>query len=236
VVSIEHYSVQEYLESDRIRQQKTALFSMSSAASNLEITQMCLVYLLDPMLSEVKASQATLDKLPLAEYAAKYWYEHIKGSKAFSAHICSYVIRLFNDQNYVFCNRINIYDHDNPFDSPFQAKRQQVASNVYYAALLGFDFVLSELIRTRTEQLLLIGGHIETMYKKNLYINAQGGRCGNALQAASAEGHEKVVQLLLDKTADLNAQGGYYGNALQAASAEGHEKVVQQLLNKSGGQ
>jgi hypothetical protein len=27
-------------------------------------------------------------------------------------------------------------------------------------------------------------------------VNAQGGHFGNALQAASAEGHEKVVQML----------------------------------------
>ena len=37
------------------------------------------------------------------------------------------------------------------------------------------------------------------------------------LQAASYEGHEKVVELLLSKEADVNAQGGKYGTALQAA-------------------
>ena len=55
---------------------------------------------------------------------------------------------------------------------------------------------------------------------------------GNALQAASFGGHEKVVQMLLDQGADVNAQGGEYGNALQAASVKGHEKVVQMLLDQ----
>jgi ankyrin repeat protein len=41
---------------------------------------------------------------------------------------------------------------------------------------------------------------------------------GNALQAASLQGHEAIVKLLLEKGADVNAQGGHYGNALQAAS------------------
>jgi ankyrin repeat protein len=58
------------------------------------------------------------------------------------------------------------------------------------------------------------------------------GEYGNALQAASARGHEQVVKLLLDKGADLNAQGGEYGNALQAAAARGHEQVVKLLLDK----
>jgi hypothetical protein len=38
-------------------------------------------------------------------------------------------------------------------------------------------------------------------------VNAQGGRYGNALQAASWEGHET----LLDAGVDVDAQGGEYG-------------------------
>ena len=50
---------------------------------------------------------------------------------------------------------------------------------------------------------------------------------GDALQAASERGHEKMVRLLLEEGADINAQDGEYGNALQAASYGGHEKVVE---------
>jgi ankyrin repeat protein len=49
---------------------------------------------------------------------------------------------------------------------------------------------------------------------KGADVNAQGGDDGNALQSASAEGHQEIVQLLLDKGADVNAQGGNDGNAL----------------------
>jgi ankyrin repeat protein len=45
-------------------------------------------------------------------------------------------------------------------------------------------------------------------------VNAQGEQYGNALQAASELGHEKIVQMLLDARADVNAQGGRYSNAL----------------------
>ncbi|KAF2729999.1 hypothetical protein EJ04DRAFT_446072 [Polyplosphaeria fusca] len=43
---------------------------------------------------------------------------------------------------------------------------------------------------------------------KGADVNAQGGRYGNALQAASYGGHEAVVKMLLDAGADVNAQGG----------------------------
>ena len=39
---------------------------------------------------------------------------------------------------------------------------------------------------------------------KGVDVNAQGGRFGNALQAASERGHEKVVTMLLDKGADVS--------------------------------
>jgi len=63
-------------------------------------------------------------------------------------------------------------------------------------------------------------------------INAQKGYDSEALQTASAEGNEKLVQVLLDQGAEVNAQGGHFGNALQAASIKGHKKVVQVLLDR----
>ena len=59
-----------------------------------------------------------------------------------------------------------------------------------------------------------------------------GGAYGNALQVASAGGHEAVVKLLLDAGAGVNAPNiqNDFGNALRMASAFGHERVVKLLL------
>ncbi|KAF8817312.1 hypothetical protein BYT27DRAFT_6865538, partial [Phlegmacium glaucopus] len=54
---------------------------------------------------------------------------------------------------------------------------------------------------------------------------------GSALQAASSEGHEAIVKLLLEKGANVNAQEGEeFGSALRAASSRGHEAIVKLLL------
>ncbi|KAJ5848581.1 hypothetical protein N7455_012538 [Penicillium solitum] len=55
-------------------------------------------------------------------------------------------------------------------------------------------------------------------------------RSEGALQAASLEGHERVVAILLGAGANANAQGGEYGNALQAAAYRGSTEIVQLLL------
>lgn len=47
-------------------------------------------------------------------------------------------------------------------------------------------------------------------------VNAQGGKYGNALQAASAKDHEKVVQMLLD---DTNTYKGQSDDALSEVSS-----------------
>lgn len=63
-------------------------------------------------------------------------------------------------------------------------------------------------------------------------VNAQGGFWGSALEAASAEGEDKIVEILLDKGADVNVQGGPLGNALQAALFKGGGEIVAMLVDK----
>jgi ankyrin repeat protein len=50
-----------------------------------------------------------------------------------------------------------------------------------------------------------------------------------ALQLASDNGHERIVQLRLERGADVNADGRR-GTALWIASTHGHERIVPLLL------
>ncbi|KAF6825275.1 ankyrin repeat protein [Colletotrichum musicola] len=63
-------------------------------------------------------------------------------------------------------------------------------------------------------------------------IDAQGGYHGSALQTASLQGHQRIVQLLLDSGADINARTpcGSLGNPLWAASYGGNCKTVRLLV------
>ena len=87
----------------------------------------------------------------------------------------------------------------------------------------------SMAMHCKQHRMVVMGKVVQTLLDARADVNAQGGKYGNALQAASYGGHEKVVQILMNAGAEVNAQGGEYGNALQAASENGHEKVVQIL-------
>ena len=219
-VRIAHFSVQEYLESDRILQHKAAPFCVRKLEANAEIASICLTYLLEPALS-----RDSMEKYPLALYAAKTWHEHFRDGDE-NTHARHQALRLFRSSGGEFENWVTIWNVDS-----YDGRRAsgKVPSPVYYASLLGLDLVLSKLLCEKPS-----GSGFSALSPPEIsdLANARGGFYGNALQAASYKGHEKLVELLLDKGADVNAQGGYYGNALQVASDKGHEKLVELLLGR----
>jgi hypothetical protein len=184
--------------------------------AQLQLAKICLTYLLfddfsrDNCNSEDQFIQC-LQKFALLDYAAKYWYKHAKTADE-KFPLATLAIQLLDEESSSFLNWLRIREPDRPWTSPaFQKKLSGFGSNIYYAAYCG----LSE-----TTRLLL---------KADADVNARG-YYGSVLQAASVEGHDAVVQRLLEAGADINAQGGEYGNALQAASEKGHDSVVQRLL------
>src|ERR1700722_16401845 len=217
-------------EKDEVQISDLEKHSMQSSTSNLEATQICLVYLLGTVLSDAELTAAMLEKYPFAEYAARYWYEHYKSSDEGGLPVDPVVLRFFEGENAAFQNWIRMHDPDGAYSGIDFGRG--AAPPVYYASLLGLRFVVHGLLDMKKEE----GAQTSKLQELSLsgvssLVNAQGGGFGNALQAASYGGHEMVVQLLLDNGAEVNAQGGYYGNALQAASIRGHEKVVQLLLD-----
>ena len=62
-------------------------------------------------------------------------------------------------------------------------------------------------------------------------IDGKGGLYGTALQAAVYRGYRKVVEILLDASADVH-RGGFSRDAFYAASEGGHEEIVRLLLER----
>jgi ankyrin repeat domain-containing protein 50 len=243
-LSIAHFSVQDYLESDRIRSQSAAKFALQSRIAHTELAETCLVYLQNVRLHDLK-------EFPLASYAAKHWYLHFeKGDEDYDSSLAAYFSGSEDD---ILMNWITITDPDRGFwgSYPFDLERpsKSIASPLYYATQLGLYRLSQSLLLLRGANVNAQGGFygnalqaasyhgseriVELLIKNGADVNAQGGSYGNALQAASYHGSERIVEMLIKNGADINAQGGFYGNALQAASKRGFERIVE-LLIKNG--
>jgi ankyrin repeat protein len=72
---------------------------------------------------------------------------------------------------------------------------------------------------------------VSILLKNGTNVNILDYRFGNPLQTASREGHEAVVELLLDAGADEKVLGGAaYGTALMAAIYRGYKGIITLLV------
>ncbi|KAF8160167.1 ankyrin repeat-containing domain protein [Pholiota molesta] len=225
-VKLAHFSIKEYLLSDHLCLGATPSFHLASAElAHSSISQTCLVYLLQfNAPGSVDSNVAT--SFPLARYAAEHWVPHAHSGGIDNLEpSCTLTLakKLFMPNSATLPNWVRLWDCDGQyatfenFKTEPDLKQTTFATALYYTSLLGLHRLSLHL-------------------SKEVDVNAQGGRFGTALQAASHGGHEAVVKLLVEQGADVNAQGGYYSNALQAASASWthSDKEIVKLLLKNG--
>ncbi|XP_014553175.1 hypothetical protein COCVIDRAFT_75541, partial [Bipolaris victoriae FI3] len=212
IISLAHYSVQEYLVSERIKQGQAKQYSIQAVECHNAITEGCLKYLLQ---FQQPISTHILEGFALARYAAEFWSSHLRKAGDQTDAVSRVAVSLMSIEQPAYLIWIQLFDPDEQWEEPDLRKGlESIAIPRYYAALLG----LSAIARILLDQ--------------GADVNAPGGKCGNALNAASQEGHKQVIRMLLDKGADINVQGGDYVDALCLASLEGHEQVVKMLLDK----
>ncbi|KAF4461453.1 hypothetical protein FALBO_11747 [Fusarium albosuccineum] len=239
-VRIAHFSVREYLESERIRNSTHAdFFSVTQQHADTQVACICLSILLE-------SASLRPDDFALTRYAARYWTDHfLDGVKHHPAD--ALVLRLFRGNEGLFENWVTIWNIDG---CSGKAPHGEIPAPLYYASLLGLDSVVSTLLddlsfvtssstgdrcnRSSLPQVSVEDSEAisQLLVDKDADINATCGEYGSALQAASAQGHDKIVHLLIEKGADVNVVGGYYGSALREASARGYDKIIQLLLEK----
>ncbi|KAI1577402.1 vegetative incompatibility protein HET-E-1 [Pyrenophora tritici-repentis] len=212
IIALAHYSVQEYLVSDRIRQGSAKQYSMQEAECQIALTRSSLEYLIQ---LQQPLSRETLKAFALAKYTAEFWSSHLRKTGDKIEQTSQLTMALMAREEPAYLNWIRLHDPDRTWEGPnLERSLDRVPMPLYYATMLGFSTITRLLLDAGAE------------------VNAQGGRFGNALQAASYGGYEQVVKALLDNGADVNAQGGDYNNALQAASYFGESAVLKLLVLK----
>ncbi|KAF5516105.1 Ankyrin repeat and KH domain-containing protein 1 [Colletotrichum siamense] len=234
-VRIAHFSVQEYLESERILNHKSvSQFHTGGHGGQVEMLNICLAVLnaehkrLSDFISLIHDVSGPLD-----EYAHSHWYLHFTEGEETMALI-DRVLRLFQVspslRTIVFehlrfdrgFNQLDL-EEDNLEPLEFDVDdfgRLELAGGtliedktcVYLMTMLGFHSVLARLLANdRTDVDRPVAGM-------------------TPLQQASSDGHDEIVRLLLEHGAGINLSGKH-GNALSAAAKNRHMGTVQLLVD-----
>lgn len=237
-VRIAHFSVQEYLESERIRQQRVAMFHVETEKANAEIASLCLAYLLEP-----EVYNGDRSNFPLTVYAVRYWHRHYDENFQ-TTHLPDLAKRLFRDHNGALRNWIEEWNSPILAQPSIQSPCDD-GSGLYWASKLGLETVVSDLL-SRSPTLVdskhnkRLGGTISVAVSGGkeavVRLLLDNGADVNSerswfrpLTTAAERGNEAMVRLLLDNGADVNP-GGTITSPLSAAAGDGHEAVVRLLL------
>jgi ankyrin repeat protein len=224
-VRLTHFSVKEYLVSERIQAGPAKRYSIRDIQANVSIAEICLAYLLH-LASPNSMNSQNIKKFPLARYAAQYWTQHAQKAGMDASLVHLLIMELFLSNRAAYVNFIWLHDQYTSMEKGSEIVKSLgvVVPPLYYASRAG----LAESVKLLLEK----GADVNALAENHVSAPA-GNYYGTALQAAAARGHDQIVQRLLEKGADVNAPAGDdYGTALQAAAARGHDQIVQRLLEK----
>ncbi|KAJ3912695.1 ectomycorrhiza-induced ankyrin-domain/NACHT-domain-containing protein [Lentinula edodes] len=205
IVQLAHASVKEYLISYSLQKETQDLFQLNEKLAHDIMTQTTIIYLMQ------KENIDSGYYGSFAHYSVEKWLSHVSKVEEYKlkGKAQNLIHRMLENNNQYFARWETIYRRQRYF-SP--------KTPLYYGALNGLCEVVPKLI----SELNLVTA------KEN--IDTSGGEYGNALWAASSEGHEAAVKLLLETGADANAHKGYYRDALRIASSQGNEVIIKLLL------
>jgi ankyrin repeat protein len=212
IVQFSHFSVKEFLTSDRIQAidvGKINQYHVALEPAHTLLARLCLTVLLQ---LDENVDKTRLANSPLVLYAARHWVDHVNFGHV-GPRIHDAMERLFNPKKPHYrawiwlrrsVNKQSIDEHPPPPE----------LTPLYYAALFGFGYLARRLIVTHREN-----------------VNASFNKW-TPLHAASEGGHVGAVRVLLDHGARMNVRLDDGRKPLHLASRNGHLKVVQLLLER----
>ena len=211
VVQFSHFSVKEYLTSDRLALSSgdVSRYHIVLEPAHTILAQACLGVLLR---LDNRIYENNVGDIPLVKYAAQYWFEHAQFEKVASRirDAMEYFFDVDKPHWAAWC-QVQMIDKE---WLEFNLKELKDGFPLYYASLGGF-YDLAEH---------LVGKHPE-------HINAQGGRMATPLVAALSGKHFEVAELLHRNSADVDVRDQYGGTILREACRAGVPDIAQWLLN-----
>ena len=220
IVQFSHFSVREYLISDRIAiSEHVPRFHILPRPAHALLARACLSVLL---YDRIVGDEDPIP--PLVSYAAQYWVDHAHFEDV-SLDIHHGVKLLFDRDKPYFVAWLRVYDIETPFlfpRDPFASlggrlikPSQSYPDPLYYAALCGFPDIAAHLLDAHPQD-----------------VNTRGGRYKTPLHAALENGHLSVAILLLERGANIGLRDSQGRTELHIVSYHGYADIISLLLDR----
>jgi hypothetical protein len=251
-VQFSHFSVKEYLTSDRLQMSDIGHvwdYHLSLEPAHTLLGRACVAVLLQFDENLDKERVATF---PLAKYASVFWVRHAK-FEGVQSQIQDDLKCLFDPKkpHLRACNWMHKLESVFLYTTSHSVTAQPPplkATPLYYAAYCGFSELARWLITAHAEDVnakcydnrtpLLTAsqyGHVDVLHvllDHGADVNSPDCRGWTPLHSASCAGNLEVVQLLLEHEATLNARAIAGTTPLYLASRDGRLEVVRLLLSR----
>jgi ankyrin repeat protein len=212
VVQFSHFSVKEFLTSDRLAHssEDVSRYHILLEPAHTLLAQACLSVLLR---FDGAVYWNNAGNIPLAEYASRYWIDHAKFENV-SSRIQEAMEVLFDTGKPCWAAWNRVHDIDVEWWEWYSPNAFPRASPLYHAAFCGLYDLVDHLVDKCPE-----------------HIDARGGRLVTPLVAALHEKHFQVAELLLQYGADVDVRGDEGNTPLTIACIHGPPDIVQWLLD-----
>ena len=256
VVQFSHFSVREFLTSDRLSTSSGDVlrYHIALEPAHTILGQACMGALL--RLDDRMEPNDVKTGSQLAGYAARHWVTHAQYENV-SSYLRKAMEHLFDlDKPYFEAWRelydIDIYTTGGSTFYQFTIRSKSNAAPLYYAALCGFQDLVEHLILKYPEHVDARGGHYVTplvaalagehfhtakiLYHNGAHSSVKGNAESTVLHSASYYGNLQMVQVLLRFKADVNARDRddwtplYYLSNSAYFSQQSHANVARVLL------
>ena len=211
VVQFSHFSVKEYLTSDRLAKasRDVSCYHILPESAHTILAQACLGVLL-------RLDKGNAGDIPLMNYAAKHWVDHAR-FKDVPPRVQD-AVEVFLDADkphHAACLRLHRIDEgDDWFPFPYTKAYMSRGPTLCYASFYGFYDLARHLAVKHPE-----------------HVNARSGRLMSPLAAALYGEHFEVAELLHEHGADVNVRFGGGFTLLHLASRGGRIDTARWLLN-----
>ncbi|KAH9005380.1 ankyrin repeat-containing domain protein [Lactarius hatsudake] len=235
VVQFSHFSVQEFLTSDRLAISSADIspFHILPEPAHTVIVKGCLGVLLQQRVGDAKAGHLS----PLAGYAAMHWADHARFENVWT-RVEDGIRRLFDRAK----PHLKVWLRLNPRSSfsffPNYDWNKDLGSPLYYASLCGLRDLAARLVAENPQWLTgLVGQNpsslvaalrnqhfdiAELLYQHGIDMDIRAGNKQTLLHAASAGGYVDIAKWLFEHGVPSNSQQGNHETPLYPPEVNGH--------------